>query len=296
MIELGTRVWTGSAYDDYELARDGFEGELLKPYATNKSTVSVIKSHVPSVGRRDIDAKTTAAIVIMRSPFDAILAEYSRAVAESALSAAKRANVTIEMESTHTNKLSKDYLKKNIAGGFPPLFKRWLNFIQYWLSPEHRANSFINRENNVTSYEYVAGFPFSDGNNTRTIPVLVMFYEDFIRHNFAANHRLLSYLKLQMGKEMPNNAFEATVCVLTANREEEHRKIKRKPDEDGYNVYFDAEHDIVRNNMVEKACQEMHELWLPELWGNCTNPVPQVNRLPISNTHLLKLNQVVNFC
>lgn len=152
----------------------------------------------------------------------------------------------------------------------------------------------MSRANDVTSYEYAARFPWSLGK--KKIPVLIMFYEDFIRHSVEANFRLFSFIKLQMQKKMPTTAWEATVCALTAANKL-HAKERRIHAKDEYNIYFDLNSTFVRNNSIPRACEQMSRYWFPQVWGACNDPTPQVSRIKLATSeHSEKMKKVVELC
>ncbi|XP_039254712.2 sialate:O-sulfotransferase 1-like isoform X1 [Styela clava] len=72
LIEEATGIFTGSVYSDVDLYQHGFIGEIL-PW--NSRRTSVIKTHyiVPKEA-----TKFDEAILIIRSPYDAIMAEFNR--------------------------------------------------------------------------------------------------------------------------------------------------------------------------------------------------------------------------
>lgn len=77
VVEEATRLWSGSVYHDERLFRAGFRGEMEIPWEHRHSRYSVIKSHWPFFDI-SVPHKVSAAVHLLRSPFDAVLSEYNR--------------------------------------------------------------------------------------------------------------------------------------------------------------------------------------------------------------------------
>ncbi|XP_076813107.1 sialate:O-sulfotransferase 1-like [Clavelina lepadiformis] len=105
LIESATGVFTGSVYHDQVLASGGFLGELDN---TSSGRTSVIKAHAAG----NSNSKN---IVLIRNPFDAILAEYTRRRSHSHTGLG---NIKIFDKPDWTQSvksLAKNWLSRNIA-------------------------------------------------------------------------------------------------------------------------------------------------------------------------------------
>ncbi|KAH9258550.1 hypothetical protein BASA81_003052 [Batrachochytrium salamandrivorans] len=272
IIEAGTKVWTGSMYSDPSLRMDGFKGESLLPFRNKYARVSAIKTHYPYFSELEPHPKTTGVVLVMRSPFDAILAEYSRLHGKGA---------------SHRSQLE-DF--SSFHRDFVHGIQRWLAFAQYWIG-HHRKRARVISENNVTSYEFTKKMAYG-----KPVPVLVLFYEDFVRNLVVTSERLFRFLKQEMGKQMPTTALEAVACTVTQGREKQNKE-KRVHQPDEYNVYADGEFSILKRKLDRYACKLWAPYWFEEIWGPCLQPVPQVTRLPISSTQLLdRLANLGEYC
>ena len=67
LLQQATGIATGSIYNDHDLLKNGFPGEAVRD-----GRVLVVKTHVPS------KANFSKAILLLRDPFEAMLAEYNR--------------------------------------------------------------------------------------------------------------------------------------------------------------------------------------------------------------------------
>lgn len=248
---------------------------MIDNYAKNANItrVSAIKTHYPYYAG-EIHRTTTGVIVIMRCPFEAILAEFSRRWGRGA--------------TAHTGLVSQRALLREFPEVFMNGMKKWRMFSSLWIGPRREA-ALRSHENGVTSYEY------ERKNGGKPFPVLIMFYEDFVREPVVAIHRLMSFIKLQMQDAMPNTELEAMICALTEGRKTQ-TKEKREHPEDEYNVYLDDTNTIGRKRLVELACKEWAPYWFEDIWGPCGNEsVTQRDRhLPSPMAH--KLDRVVDEC
>ncbi|KAH9258549.1 hypothetical protein BASA81_003051 [Batrachochytrium salamandrivorans] len=229
IVEAGTKVWTGSVYKDQSLMSSGFKGEALEPFVLNVSRTSAIKTHYPYYLQGGLTGKTSGVVLVMRSPFDAILAEFTRRFGK------------------------------------------------------------VNRENGITSYEFIQQI------GKHQVPVLVLFYEDFVRNIVVTSERLFRFLKQQLGKEMPTSAIEAMLCTVTHGQEKQ-TKEKRQHRKNEYNIYFDKVHPIGKQGLVKQACEKWAPYWFEDVWGKCEDPTPQVTRFTPSTVELDKIANITGYC
>ncbi|KAH9253158.1 hypothetical protein BASA81_008840 [Batrachochytrium salamandrivorans] len=286
IIESGALLWTGSMYADRELFANGFEGEMLDPFADDYSMHSVIKSHQPFI-KGPIDPKITAVILVVRSPFDSFLAEFTRIFGKGA---------------SHRSKVSTNFLFTNYTSYFSNNIKSWHSFTKFWVDPMMVPNhthasintnrTVINTQFQVTSFEYI----HSGLIRKRHIPVLVMFYEDFIRHYLAASHRMFEFLKHRLGETMPTSAIEAVVCSITKGKKKQVKE-KREHKENKYDVYTNSSSDVVKLGLVRKACEQWKPYWFGDVWGECLKATTsQLTRLPISRVDVDRLQKITKYC
>lgn len=279
IVESGTKIWTGSLYTDRSLFGDGFKGELVDPFAKRYSPHSVIKSHQPYFNVT-VNAKTRAVVVLMRSPFDAALAEFTRTHGKGA---------------SHRSTVSNATLLQHYPQFFEQSIKRWFDFCQFWLGPMRRRNDShvdFSTQFGATSFEYTRHLV-----SGHSVQVLVLFYEDLVRHYFATSLRLFDFLKRQLGGKMPTTAVEAVVCSVTGR---ELAKEKRRHREEGaYNVYEDPTNKLARRSLVQQACEVWTPYWFGDVWGtDCSEAaaMPQANRLPVSRGDVARLQALTEDC
>lgn len=221
-------------------------------------------------------ATTTASVVVMRNPFDAILAEFTRRAGRGS-------------SSSHTSQVTSEKLQRSFPNMFQREIKRWRLFSQTWDGARSRG-AYVNKENGVTSLEYKRDF----GN--KEFPVLVMFYEDFVREPVVAIYRLMAFIKLQMQGAMPTTALEAMVCALTEGRE--HQKTaKRRHKQDDYDPYVDKQNALARRDLIKQACTAWERYWFEDIWGNCLDRGVngKMERAPKSQL-TTRLDEVVDDC
>ncbi|KAH9253160.1 hypothetical protein BASA81_008842 [Batrachochytrium salamandrivorans] len=279
IIESGSLLWTGSTHHDLSLYTNGFEGEMLDGYADRFSMLSVLKSHYPFFTELS-SPKTSAVIVILRSPYDAALAEFSRIHGQGP---------------QHRSVVSNDIL----ASRFPDYFvkgylEQWHTFAKFWLDPALDLNntSVVKTQSPITSFE----FTHPGVVPKRPIQVLVMFYEDFIRHYLVASHRMFEFLKHRLGETMPTSAVEAVVCSITKGKKKQVKE-KREHKENKYDVYTNSNSDVVKLDLVRKACEQWKPYWFGDVWGECLKATTsQLTRLPISRVDVDRLQNITKYC
>ena len=108
-----TGMYTGSSYLDAELSNYGFLGEGVV-----NSSVLTIKTHYPYITDKEI-FKPSHAILLIRKPIDAFIAEYYRALTGIHTGIVKLTNNIIDRKPWNT------YVHTNLTGWFM-LHKYWL--------------------------------------------------------------------------------------------------------------------------------------------------------------------------
>ncbi|KAH9248524.1 hypothetical protein BASA81_013850 [Batrachochytrium salamandrivorans] len=241
-IEDGTRIYTGSQFDNVHLFRDGFRGELLDSFAENKCPVSVIQSHYPYFRMRD--SKTSAVVLLMRNPFAALHADFVQ---------------------THFNPeaggaSNKTQQEDMFTARFEEKVQKWKQFSSFWLGDEDwRQQHVINKEDGVVSLTLSRVI-----SNNRPVPVLVLFYEDFERDWAVAAKRLFGFLKDQLKGDMAISVDDAVVCSM----------LDRKPAPIASTINL---YDALSPLHTSKACEEWKDMWFEEVWGMCSSPTtPQL--------------------
>nr|XP_006815245.1 PREDICTED: WSC domain-containing protein 1-like [Saccoglossus kowalevskii] len=109
LLEQATGISTGSYYNDARLARGGFLGETLK---WNSGRTLVIKTHKSL-------KQSSAAIILLRNPFDRIISEYNRRTQGHVGVANWGADMQNNQEWRETVKA---------------LTGQWIHFIKLWLN------------------------------------------------------------------------------------------------------------------------------------------------------------------
>lgn len=256
-IEDGTKVWTGSLQHSRSLYRTGFQGEMLHPYAEPVSRFSVINTYFPYSQDDLQQSGDTGAIVFMRSPFDAILSEFTK---------------------EHGNHVSTNKSRELFPFAMLRGMIKWRTFAEFWLGNRMQL---LKQRNGVSLMEYKRNIA-----SNHTIRVLVVFHEDFVRRKVETTHVLLDFIKQEMQDGMPMNANEAMVCSLIAGNNVAEGKAV-------YNPYKDAESKVATRSMIQTACRLWEPFWIKSLWGKCTEALPQATRLPILQQHqrLTKINE-----
>lgn len=185
-IEDGTRIYTGSQFDNVHLFRAGFMGELLDSFAQDKCPVSAIQSHYPYFALRD--PKTSAVVLLMRNPFAALHADFVRS--------------NLVHNTTHQNGL--------FAARFEEQAHKWRQFSSFWLGDEQHA---VNKQGGVVSITLQRAI-----SNNRPVPVLVLFHEDFARDWAGTAKRLFGFLKDQLQENMAVSVDDAVACSVSQRR------------------------------------------------------------------------------
>jgi len=138
---------------------------------------------------------------------------------------------------------------------------------------EHFQNLTATDGNQVTSF--VVHRPIRHADKSLA-PVLVMFYEDFVRDFEESTRRLYAYLKEHLGEAMPS-VEDAVACSVSGRNREEKAKRVSKDIAAPYNPYHDPK-GAIGPNMLAKWCSDMKEYWFESKWGPCIDAKIQVER------------------
>ncbi|CAK9026398.1 WSC domain-containing protein 2, partial [Durusdinium trenchii] len=207
ILRMGTRKYTGSLYSDKKLGnRQGFLGEMLSPLDPK---TSLIKSHFPmwKTGNPSKMRKFKSSIMVVRSPFDAILAELNRI-----FSGEKHKGVVAESVLTGEGMVR--------AG---PLAEWFANTCRFWeglngYSHKSGTVSFFEgnglrdfRGSRIRDMQGVFSFDIRPMRNGDGFPVFTMFYEDLTRNFVEALAHLFAYVRIVLGSNaLP--VYDALVC------------------------------------------------------------------------------------
>ncbi len=259
-LSQGTRRHTGSLYKDKKLeAFQNFKGEMLSPYDPK---TALVKSHFPLWKQGDpLDEPMFAgAVLLLRSPFDAILAEVNR----------------IESGQSHTGTASEQYLQsREFRAKAQHLGQLFTEFVHFW----EGLNSWNHKSQEPVYFE---GHGARGYNSTRVrdirdifsldmramkrgepFPVMTMFYEDFVRDYVQALAYLHGYLKLVHGSLAPP-VYESVLCTL--HHEEALDHTKRKAPQD--NPF--QHRQLIGDRLAEELCEQFASSWNQDKWGACT--------------------------
>uniref|UniRef100_A0A7S2S6F6 Uncharacterized protein n=1 Tax=Mucochytrium quahogii TaxID=96639 RepID=A0A7S2S6F6_9STRA len=234
LIRNGMRVYTGSVYSDFSLARGGFKGELLSKYSVK---TGVVKSHYPLVsrpgGHYDGQGWSHGTIHVVRAPLDALLAECQR----------KRS----KGPGGHTKALPEKYLKRTCTNFAISRSRSYNAAVRYW---EKDTDSY-----GETFKDFTGNLRFKFVNGK---PTFSLFYEDLSRDLQSALLHLFAALKYFYRNQMPS-VYEATACALHSLKvtEKFHRKATTPK-------LFENRPDI-----VEPLCRKFRTYWNVHKWGEC---------------------------
>jgi hypothetical protein len=251
IVEEGTRLYTGSVYQtDESLLHDGFKGESIDPWQGVHPQVSAIKTHYPMFDE-DMPTKIHAVIQVIRSPYDALLSEFNREHGHG--------------RDPHTRVASVDTLQHVFPEWFSRRSRGWRRHVMFWDGPRFWERPEMNTEKSVTSMvlnQPIWGHKWKN----HTAPVLILFYEDFIRNFVETTNVMFTFLKHRtLGSVMPP-IQDAVVCALKhhvfTNTAKRHHT---KP----YNPYNDPEGGIVKRKLVAEFCEHVKDYWFEEKWGKC---------------------------
>jgi len=274
IVEEGTRLWTGSRYYDAELFKDGFEGETVTDLNAVFPTVAVVKSHAPYF---DVDAERpwnknlSAAVIILRSPFDAFVAEINRVIISL-----RARNQTTPEENDHTTSATQAELQLQFLSLYSSMPKSWLRFASYWLNEEYwdpqsgarynSTNTTICNKNGVTTIQFQEPATARPGPpHPASLPVMAMFYEDFENNFVESSIRLFTFLKSRLGKAMPD-VKDAVICALLGLQA--HSREQRQHSETESNPYHEPTLRVTQQ-IIDDFCILIKPYWFEAKWGNC---------------------------
>jgi len=167
VVEEGTRIFSGSMYDDKTLSsKYEFTGELLPSF--REPIMSVIKTHFPLYTA--LNPKLTGAVYILRSPWDAMVSEFNREHGEWSKTKTNATHATVwEFETEFTSWADR-------------MQKEWLRSVHFWTN----ASAFEGLS------EYQVASPLLnrtvDRHSKHFIPVLVLLYEVWGSFSFSCAH------------------------------------------------------------------------------------------------------------
>ena len=104
------------------------------------------------------------------------------------------------------------------------------------------------------------------------VPVLVLFYEDFVRDFADASRQLFGFLKERLGDAMPS-VDDAVACAVYGRSRElaaKRHSTSRRP----YNPWQDRR---VRVHTA-RYCDRFAPFWVERKWGVCAEARLQVER------------------
>jgi len=256
VVEEGTRLYSGSMYHDSDLKNDyGFKGETKNPWAGDHAQLSVIKTHYPFFHDRHIPAKANAAIHIVRAPFDALLSEFNR-----------------EYGNSHVGRAPMEIMHSRLSGWLMKRHFVWTRTMRFWLGGNGSLELHPDVNNKVSAF--VLERHLDPKGAGPAVPVLVMFYEDFVRDFEEACRALFTFLKTRLGNAMP--AVEDAVACAVAGHEREQQALRARPAP--YNPYKDSKANGIGQGMIDKWCTEFEKYWHPAKWGMCNAATLQVER------------------
>jgi hypothetical protein len=277
LIQSGSRVLTGSAYNDTSLAIE-FPGEGRKD-----GSVVIVKTHypcfacwrVPSTnapvtedqsGKRSY-VLANAAIVIVRNPFDAILSEFNR----------------IFSGFNHTGVVSsKEIWNSGPKGLFTSFVRKrtisWLRHTTFYLSKRIISNNTVL-------------IPWRDENGKIS---LIMYYEQFKQQPAQYLQAIFNFLKNRRRKELAKlDSSLATQCALIESvggfrRTSNLKKVIKSSRDDPYSQIFEDPPPIqppdamdtwnwrgptrsqkIGETLREMMCRYFESVWNKDVWGDC---------------------------
>ena len=107
------------------------------------------------------------------------------------------------------------------------------------------------------------------------IPVLVMFYEDFVRDFEGSVRVLMTFIKQKLGDAMPSLEDAITCALLGEERELSEHRIHRG----SLNPFVDPASAVSKSKMVPKWCGRLAEYFYVDKWGPCDAGVTQRDRV-----------------
>mmetsp|Transcript_19745 Transcript_19745/g.38657 ORF Transcript_19745/g.38657 Transcript_19745/m.38657 type:complete len:387 (+) Transcript_19745:271-1431(+) len=241
VIQQGTRIYTGSMYNDTKLRETVFPAEGVRD-----ESVVVVKTHFPCANcwllrngngyvktSRTGDLKSArASLYILRSPFDVILAEFQR------LHSTSLNHTGVVPEAVFQSSVWFEFIDRALGG--------WIESVDFYLS------------------EPISGRLWRD---KRGRLVFVFLFENFVRKFDKETSLLLATLREvhENTNALPSPA-EALAC-LKADRD---GSFKRKPS---------SIKNPYSPEIAAKICARVSDRWHNDLWGPCTGQL-QRERTP----------------
>jgi len=252
-VEEGSRVYTGSVYpSDPTLFSDGFRGERLNVFASSFPRVSSIKTHHPLFAY-PMSPEIRYGIQVLRNPFDALISEFNREHGKGT--------------DPHTNVATVHSFRTVFPDWFKERGMRYWGHARFWNGPRYWEDPSRDDSRGTTSLllnRQISDFP---SKRNQTIPVLVLFYEDFVRNFVETSRRMFDFLRSRaLGRTMPSPET-SVVCALyhfdsqTTNKRTQPRKH--------YNPYTDPLGGVATRGLVRAFCDEIKDFWFADKWGDC---------------------------
>ncbi|KAH9257073.1 hypothetical protein BASA81_004894 [Batrachochytrium salamandrivorans] len=268
LIEQGSRVFTGSVYEDLAFS-DAFKGEGAK----NSSTICV-KTHFPCpkcwtypicswcAGARPVTSKMTGPIYsaqfnvyLLRSPFDAFLAEFYR------IKSGDHAGKLDPSEFTKTPK------KKSYETEYDK--PTWNQFVNHRLPAYLDSVRFYLGEKEMNE----KGDTYRDQPNRRLTKLV--FYEHLKSNPQDELVKIFSFFKRIYGMEdklttFPYDELDYAKCSLHHNAKEAFHFHRNKSEI--FNPWTPVQ--------VDRICQALGEkYWFSDVWGECRSGLLQTQRI-----------------
>ena len=264
LVELGTRAYTGSAYNDTSLARE-FRGE-----GRWDASVVAVKTHYPCggcwkvppayeeyvaepmTGRRSY-AASTASVLILRNPFDAILSEFNR------VRSGFNHTGTVDSAALQTTEFVETVRRRALS---------WRRHTTFYLTRRVGPRSYRDENGNA---------------------VYVVFYESLREKAEAELEQLFEFLKTRRPRALA--AMDARVAARCAVGDAVGQFKRPKPAqrEDPFDRTFER-FDIKRltfqgqtnpsrpdETLRAMVCRVLRGLWREDAWGECdraSEPLP----------------------
>uniref|UniRef100_A0A6S8B0N3 Uncharacterized protein n=1 Tax=Aplanochytrium stocchinoi TaxID=215587 RepID=A0A6S8B0N3_9STRA len=138
----------------------------------------------------------------------------------------------------------------------------------------------------MTLYHSNYGISMKNG-----LPVLQLFYEDFVRDKTVTLAVLFAFLKLFLKNEMPS-VSDAVLCALRDSKSDSLNKIHRS----GYdNLDGLLRNDHSYHASTKQICKHLDPYWNNHKWGDCADGLFQKERSNVMET-LPVLNVAEKMC
>ncbi|GBG30563.1 WSC domain-containing protein 1 [Hondaea fermentalgiana] len=235
VVRAGTRLYTGSVYRDGNLIKNGFVGEKLD---VKDPATAVIKSHHGFHYKHPIWKFCDANIHVIRSPFDAFLAECNR------------------HGGGHTGSLDRNVLIKKCTNFASHKIGRIKNMYDVW---EKESKGELKTRQGPTVRVHLQ--------EDHAMPIATLFYEDMERDFTRATAYLLSFLQVFMEDEPEwPDAYEGLICALSEGQQQEkiHRHAKEPPPGEIFRTPSGEPNEI-----SQALCKAVEDLWNEDKWGPC---------------------------